>query len=304
MIPARRRRVVEHVRRGLGETEVSERRACNVLGQARSTQRYQVRRKGDEDRLIHEMKELARRHPRYGYRRVTSMIRDTGWRVNIKRVHRLWKREGLKVPKKRRKRRHWYEGTSANSCDRKPALGPNHVWTYDFIDDRLENGAKIRILSVVDEYTREWVALEVRRHFPAGDVVDVLQGLAATRGAPVHIRSDNGSEFIAAEVKTWLSKSGVQTLYIEKASPWENGYAESFHSRLRDELLNRELFLSLVEARYIIGLWKEEYNHTRPHSSLGYLPPAVFAGRCAPCGSATLRLQGHSVGASCGSLPS
>jgi transposase InsO family protein len=302
VIPARRRRVVEHIRRELGDTEISERRACAVLGQARSTQRYEVRRKGDEARLVREMNELARRHPRYGYRRVTSLIRDTGWRVNLKRVHRLWKREGLKVSRRRRKRRRWYLGTSANSCDRKPALGPNHVWTYDFIDDRLENGGRIRILSVVDEYTRQCLALDVRRQFRAEDVVEVLRRLVELHGAPTFMRSDNGPEFIAEEVREWLRTSEIDTLYIEKGSPWENGYVESFHSRLRDELLNRELFLSLAEAKFIIRRWQEEYNGIRPHSSLGYLPPAVFAGRCAPSGFAPLRPPGHSETASCGGL--
>lgn len=301
MIPVRRRRVVAQIRRELGD-EVSERRVCKTLGQARSTQRYEVRVKADEPQLVSQMTELSRRHPRYGYRRVTSMIRDTGWRVNIKRVHRLWKREGLKVPKKRRRRHRWYQGTSENSCDRKPALAANHVWTYDFIDDRLENGCRIRILSVVDEYTRKCLALEVRRQFRAGDVVEVLRRLVELHGAPKFMRSDNGPEFIAEEVREWLRTSRVDTLYVEKGSPWENGYVESFHSRLRDELLNRELFLSLAEAKYIIRLWQEEYNCIRPHSSLGYLTPAAFAGRCAPPGSATLRPTWHSVQVSCGSL--
>lgn len=302
MIPARRRRVVAHIRRELGD-KISERRACKTLGQARSTQRYDIRVPDDEPQLVSRMSELSGRHPRYGYRRVTTLIRDTGWCVNEKRVHRLWKREGLKVPRKRRRRRGWYLGTSQNSCDRRPSLAMNHTWSYDFIDDRLENGSRIRILSVIDEYTRECLVLEARRQFRASDVIDVLRGLIESRGAPKYIRSDNGPEFIAGEVKEWLRKGhNIGPLYVEKGSPWENGYVESFHSRLRDELLNREIFLSLTEAKYIIWLWQQDYNCDRPHSSLGGLTPAAFAGRCAPSGFATLRPQGHSAQRFCGSL--
>jgi len=225
------------------------------------------------------MLELVRRHPRYGYRHVWSLLRREGWRVNRKRIYRLWRAEGLKVPQKQRKRR--YLGHSANGCARQRAEHKDHVWAWDFIHDRTAEGRPLKWLSIVDEYTRECLALEVGRGLTADRVIEVLSELFAVRGVPEHIRSDNGPEFIAAAIRSWLTQAGVEALYIEPGSPWENGYAESFHSRLRDELLNCEEFMTLAEARALGTAWRLEYNHRRPHSALGYRPPAEFAAGCA-----------------------
>lgn len=232
------------------------------------------------------MLELVRKHPRFGYRRVWALLRRDGWRVNRKRVWRLWKLNGLKVPQKQRKRRRL--GSSANGCTRQRATGKDHVWAWDFIFDRTSNGRSIKWLSVVDEYTRECLALEVERSMTAGDVVDVLIDLTAVRGVPAHIRSDNGPEFIAAAIRRWLAAAKVAALYIEPGSPWENGYAESFHSKLRDELLNAEAFETLAMAKALGMSWRLEYNHRRPHSSLGYRTPAAFAASLAPAPVAAL----------------
>lgn len=261
-----------------GALGVSQRRACRALGQPRRTQRYVARRRDDEAKLIERMLELVRHHPRYGYRRIGALLRREGWRVNRKRVWRLWKLQGLKVPQKRRKRRRL--GTSDNGCIRRRAEHRDHVWAWDFIFDRTINGRSIKWLSVIDEFTRECLALEVNRSMTATDVVDVLIELAALRGMPRHIRSDNGSEFIAGAIRSWLGSAKVQTLYIEPGSPWENGYAESFHSRLRDELLDVEVFGGVSEAKALALAWRLEYNHRRPHSSLKYQTPAEFAASC------------------------
>lgn len=196
--------------------------------------------------------------------------------MNFKRLHRLWKREHLQVPRRQRKRRR-LPGSSANSCVRHRATHPNHVWSYDFLADRTEDGRQLKLLVVIDEFTRECLAIEVGRTFTAREVILTLQYLFAVRGAPEHIRSDNGPEFIAKEIRRWLDRASVGTLYIRKASPWENGYVESFNGKLRDELLNRELFLSLPEARYVLDAWRTEYNHHRPHSGLKWQTPAAFA---------------------------
>jgi transposase InsO family protein len=230
---------------------------------------------------------LSRQRPRYGYRRITALLRGEGWRVNRKRVHRLWRREGLKVPQKQRKKRRL--GHSGNSSRRRRANGFNEVWSYDFVQDQTADGKPLRLLPVVDEYSRECLAIEVERSFTARDVVATLQYLFEVRGAPKYVRSDNGPEFIARAVRDWLSRSAVQTLYIEPGSPWENAYSESFNSRLRDECLDRELFESLPEAKVIVEDYRLDYNHRRPHSALGYETPATFAAACRKCCSATLR---------------
>ena len=274
-----------HVRARL---EQPERRVCRVLGQARSTQRYAaVPRDGDEP-LVRRMHELVRMHPRRGYRMIWGMLRLEGWRINRKRVYRLWKREGLKVPSKQHKRRRL--GHSENGILRKRPEHRNHVWCVDFIHDTDERGRALKWLSVVDEYTRECVALEAARSMTARGVAEVLIDLFTTRGVPVHIRSDNGPEFIAATIRRLAGLTGVESLYIAPGSPWENGYAESFHSRLRDELLNAEVFADVAEARALAARWRHEYNHHRPHSSLGYIPPAAFAATLAgpPVGAAPL----------------
>jgi putative transposase len=279
---------VEQVRQTL---EVSERRACQVLEQARSTQRYQERRRDDEGKLVKAMHELVRRHPRYGYRRVWALLKGKGWKVNRKRVYRLWRKEGLKVPQKQHKKRRL--GSGENGILRCRAEHQDHVWAWDFIHDSTEEGRPLKWLSVVDEYTRECLALEVGRSMTSMDVIDVLIELFGIRGMPKHIRSDNGPEFIAQAIRRWLERAKVMTLYIAPGSPWENGYAESFHGRLRDELLNAEVFTSLAEARLLATQWRLDYNHRRPHSSLGYVAPAVFAASCAgPC-SAALRKNQH-----------
>ena len=243
----------------------------------------------DKDKLvIKDMLDLNVEHPRYGYRRITIKLREKDWLINFKRVYRLWCQEGLKVPRKQHKKQH--TGSSENSCDRKKAEYYNHVWSYDFVNERLENGRKVRMLVVIDEFTRECLALDVAQHFKGKDVVEVLRYLFAVRGCPEYIRSDNGPEFVSTAVQKWLEVSGVDTLYIAPGSPWENGYVESFNSRLRDELLNRELFLHIDELRYVANRWRMDYNHYRPHSSLDYMAPAAFAGKCLEQGSATFRL--------------
>ena len=237
---------------------------------------------------MERMHELVRKHPRYGYRRIWALLRREGRRVNRKRIHRLWKREHFKVPQKQHKKRHL--GSSANSIIRRRAEGKDDVWCWDFIHDSDARGRPLKWLSIVDEFTRECLALEVDRSIRSPDVVDLLADLFIIRGVPKHIRSDNGPEFIAHAIRSYLERVEVGALYIEKGAPWENGYAESFHGRLRDELLNAELFLDLPDAAAHAARWKNEYNHRRPHSSLGYVAPATFAATLAgpPVGAAPL----------------
>jgi len=258
----------------------------------------------DEPRLVTRMVELARQYGRYGYRRITAMLRIEGWRVNHKRVERLWRREGLKVPKKQPKRgRLWLND---GSCVRLRSLWKDHVWAYDFVHDRTHDGRPLRMLTLVDEYTRECLAIDVARRMTSEDVLERLTDLFIRRGVPDHIRSDNGAEFTSKAVRDWLAKVGVKTLFIEPGSPWENGYIESFNGKLRDELLDREIFYTLLEAKVLIERWRQEYNWIRPHSSLGYRPPApegvligASAAGSAPLGSlAPLRPppEGHLMG--------
>ena len=218
---------------------------------------------------------LATEYGRYGYLRIAAMLKAEGWRVNRKRVLRIWHEEGLKVPQKQPKRRRLW--LNDGSCVRLRAEYPNHVWSYDFVQDRTSDGRAIRILTIVDEYTREALAVDVERKMNHYYVLDRLADLFIGRGAPKYIRSDNGSEFIAGVLRKWLKRVNVDTLYIEPGSPWENGYIESFNGKLRDELLNRELFDTLLEAKVLTERWRKEYNHIRPHSSLGYRPPAPKA---------------------------
>ena len=273
--------------RRLGPAKVSERRACRVLGQPRGTQRYQSLRPDDEPKLLHEMRSVARQRPRFGAKRIHKLLIERDWHVNHKRIHRLWKREKMQVPGKQHRRRRLKLGGSENSCVRHQALHKDHVWSYDFVADRTEDGRQLRFLVVIDEYTRECLAIEVARSFTAQDVIGVLQYLFAVRGTPEHIRSDNGPEFVAKSVRRWLDRAAVKTLFIAKGSPWENGYVESFNGKLRDELLNRELFLSLEEARWLIDRWRLDYNHHRIHSSLNYQTPAAYAAGCILPASAT-----------------
>lgn len=283
--PTRRREAVAYLR---DRHRVSARRACEVVGQPRSTQAYRPRKKGDEAMIVKTMHELVKRHPRYGYRRVHALLVRDGFKLNVKRTHRLWKQERLKVPQKQVKKRRL--GTPENGIVRYEATHRDHVWAWDFIHDRDERGRPLKWLSIVDEYTRECLALEVGRSFKSGDVLDVLRELFVIRGVPEHIRSDNGPELIAHAIRGFLGQAKVHTLYIEPGAPWQNGYAESFHGRLRDELLDAELFADLAEAKSLAASWKNDYNHRRPHSSLGYRTPAEFAAtlRPAPVGASPL----------------
>jgi putative transposase len=254
---------------------VSERRACRVLGQVRSTQRRPPRVCEYETRLVARLIDLACKFGRYGYRRITALLRREGWEVNHKRVERRWRQEGLKVPKKQPKRRRlWFND---GSCIRLRAERRNHVWSYDFVADRTHDGRPLRMLTVIDEYTRECLAVDVERRLRHDDVLYRLGRLFVERGVPEHIRSDNGAEFTALAVREWLKKLDVKPLFIEPGSPWENGYNESFNGKLRDELLNGEIFYTLQEAKVLIDGWRWEYNNLRPHSSLSYRAPAPEA---------------------------
>ncbi len=243
-----------------------------MLDQHRSTQRKPPGAADDEAALTAAIIDWARQHGRYGYRRVTALLRAEGWHCNHKRVERIWRREGLKVPARQPKRgRLWLND---GSCVRLRPERANHVWAYDFVEDRTRDGRKIRLLNVVDEFTRECLAIRVGRKLGSADVIDVLADLFIARGTPGYIRSDNGPEFVATAVKGWINGVGAKTAFIEPGSPWENGYVESFNGKLRDELLNAEVFNTLLEAQVLIEQWRVHYNTVRPHSSLGYRPPA------------------------------
>jgi len=238
-----------------------------VLGQHRSVQRHAVQTRDDEDALTRMIIQLASQYGRYGYRRITALLRHAGWDVNHKRVERIWRWEGLRVPQKQPKRgRLWMND---GSCVRLRPQYPNHVWAYDFVMDRTHDGRAFRMLTIIDEYTRECLAIVVNRKLRSTDVIETLAELFIRKGLPEHIRSDNGPEFCA-----WLDRLDIGPLFIEPGSPWENGYNESFNGKLRDELLNREVFYTLEEASVLIENWRCEYNTIRPHSSLGYRPPA------------------------------
>ena len=265
----RRRQAVGHVCEVLS---VSERRACRVLGQVRRTQRYTPRVGDDEVLLSANIVSLASHYGRYGYRRITAMLRADGWGVNHKRVERIRRQEGLKVPARQPKRgRLWLND---GSCIRLRPEHRNHVWAYDFVFDRTHEGRPLKLLNVVDEFTRECLTIDVARKQSSRDVLRALARLMLRHGIPKHIRSDNGPEFVAKAVRKWLSRLGVETLFIEPGSPWENGYIESFNGKLRDELLNGEIFTTLQEAKVLTEVWRRDYNQVRPHSSLGYKPPA------------------------------
>jgi transposase InsO family protein len=241
--------------------------------QAEATQRHKFSSPSDEQQLTADIIALATQYGRYGYRRITALLNDKkGWRVNHKRVERIWRKEGLKVPKKQPKRsRLWLND---GSCIMLRPERKDHVWSYDFMVERTTNGRAFRILNVIDEFTRECLRIKVNRKISSQDVIDELFNLFIFRGIPEHIRSDNGPEFTARAVRQWLNRLGVKILYIERGSPWENGYIESFNGKLRDELLDREIFTTLEEARVLIEQWRREYNQVRPHSALGYQPPA------------------------------
>jgi transposase InsO family protein len=273
--------------------DVSERRACQVISQPRITQRYKTKRPDKNKALTAEIRRLAKKHKRYGYRMITAKLRQDNWNVNHKCVQRIWQKEGLQVPYRRKFKK--AKGSSQNSCCVKKAEYKNHVWTYDFMSDQTEDDRRLKLLTVLDEFTRESPAIEVGRSIRAKDVIAVLEYLFMVRGTPKYIRSDNGPEFIADAIKKWLKKKYVETLYVEPGSPWENGYIESFNGKLRDEILNREIFYSVKEAKVLVEDWRLEYNNHRPHSGLGYMTPAGFASSCIASASPTAQLQQYTT---------
>lgn len=252
---------------------LSERRACQVSGIARSTVRYPPRGRWGEAAMTALVRDYAQRYPQHGYRHIAALLQRDGHGVNHKRVERIWRQEGLQLPRRPTVKRRYGEKAEVH----RRAEYPNHVWSYDFTEDRTERGVTLRVLTVLDEFTRECLMTFVARSIPADRVLDVLQWLFATRGVPDHLRSDNGSEFIAHKVKAWLHTRGCQTLYIEPGHPWENPFIERFIGTLKRECLERYLFDTLAEAQQLVEHWREEYNRHRPHSSLDYLTPAEFA---------------------------
>ena len=270
--PERRRCAVERAEMRYG---MSERHACRLLGQSRGTQRYEPMRRADEDRLTAAVVALASEYGRYGYKKIAAMLQRSGWQAGRDRVERIWRREGLKVPQKQRPRRRLW--LNDGSCIRLRPERANHVWSYDFVNARTHDGRLLRILALIDEYTRECLALRVARRLNSQDVIETLSEVMLWRGIPEHIRSDNGPEFVARQLRDWLQGLGTSPLYIEPGSPWENGYCESFNGKLREECLNGEIFYSLKEARIVIEQWRQQYNRVRPHAALGYRPPAPGA---------------------------
>jgi putative transposase len=251
---------------------LSERTACRIIGQPRGTQRYVPTAKPDEDELTRNIVYLAAEYGRYGYRRVTAMLNENGIEVGKDRVQRIWRREGLKVPKKQPKRaRLWLND---GSCIRLRPEYPNHVWSFDFVETQTHDGRRVRLMTLIDEFTRKCLAIKVARRINAIGVIETLADAMLFNGLPTYIRSDNGPEMVARALRGWLTGLGTGNLYIEPGSPWENGYCESFNGKLRDECLNGEIFYSLKEAQVIIEKWRTHYNTKRPHSSLGYRPPA------------------------------
>lgn len=283
--PARKRDAVAHLGVVL---KVSERRACQVITQPRSTQRYRARLPDRDAGLAADLRDLSARHPRAGYRMAAALLRRGGMEINLKRVHRVWRQEGLKVPRRQRKRQRL--GTSEQGTQRLGAERTGQVWSYDFIFDQTEDGRRLKWLPICDEHSRELVALEVERRMEAADVIRILEAAVRARGGPPeYIRSDNGPEFIARAVQEWIRRKGFKTLYIKPGSPWQNAYSESFNSRFRDEFLNRESFASLLEAKVLGKSYRQHYNSSRPHSALAYQTPSEFAQRSLEAASATLR---------------
>jgi putative transposase len=256
---------------------VSERWACRVVGQHRSTERYEPKRAEDDQALRAELRKFSKERPRWGYRRAHHHLREEGWDVNRKRVQRLWREEGLRVPVRKRKRKRRRLGESTVPAARLRAERPNHVWAFDFQFDQTADGRALKLLNIVDEFTRESLAMLVQRSIDAETVVQELERLCGERGAPELLRCDNGPEMTAHALRDWCTLSGTGTAFIEPGSPWQNPFVESFHSRVRDELLDVEEFSCLAEARVVIGDWQEDYNHRRPHSALGMRTPAAFA---------------------------
>ena len=285
MSPERKREAVLHLQESFC---ASERRACQVTKQPRATQRYRGVRRDKDAPLVAALHRISKQRPRAGYRVVAAHLRREGWTLNDKRAQRLWRQEGLKVPRRQRKLRRM--GSSENSAQRRRATRVNEVWSYDFVFDQTEDGRRLKWLPICDEFSRESVALEVERRLDSRDVIRILDAAVAERGtAPDFLRSDNGPELIAQIVQDWIRERGFKTLYIAPGSPWENPYSESFNSRLRDEFLNRESFGSLLEAKVLGKEHRHDYNHRRLHSSLAYQTPAEFAQRCLAAALATLQ---------------
>lgn len=275
------------------ELGFSERRACALAQISRSTVRYVPEPRPDDAALIEEIKKLARKEKRYGYRRITAMLRREGWQVNKKRVHRIWKALGLGLPKKKpKRRRRGPKGEVIRKAERK-----DQVWSYDFVEDRTERGGRLRMLTILDEYTRESLAIPVEKSISSAKVIETLERLFITRAVPEYIRSDNGPEFVAGAVQQWLAEKRCRTIYIEPGSPWENPYIESFNGKFRDECLNREVFRNGREAQLVVEAWRKEYNDYRPHSALGYLTPSEFTARAASSSRpmAALRLEPEDI---------
>lgn len=268
--PSARRRAARYLVEG---RKCSVNRACGALGLAKSTFYRQAAASGSAGRLEQRIKALSRKHPTYGYRLITELLRAEGWVVNRKRVQRVRRQQELQVVRKVRKMKR----QPGSGGERVRAQRPNQVWSYDFIHDRLENGSGVKMLTVLDECTRECLGILVARSITASGVVGFLEVLMLKRGQPEHVRSDNGPEFVAETLKQWLSAAGIQTQYIEPGSPWENGHVESFHGTLRGGCLNREVFGNLLEAKVLVEEWRRQYNEQRPHSALGYQTPRQYA---------------------------
>src|ERR1039458_8268321 len=270
--PERRRCAVSHASTRHG---MSDRRACRLVTQPRGTQRYQLTQREDEDALTQAIVELASQYGRYGYRRITALLKRDGWQVGKDRVERIWRREGLKVPQRQKPRgRLWFND---GSCVRLRPEHANHVWSYDFVSARTHDGRTVRMLNLIDEHSRECLMIRPERRWSSAKVIEALADVMVMKGVPEHLRSDNGPEFVARDLRKWLAGTGAKTAYIEPGSPWENGYCESFNSKLRDEFLNGEICYSMKEIRVLAERWRVHYNTVRPHSSLGYRPPAPEA---------------------------
>jgi transposase InsO family protein len=254
---------------------MSERHACQLVNQARGTQRYQPTQREDEEALTRAIVKFASQYGRYGYRRITALLKRDGWQVGKDRVERIWRREGLKVPQKQKPRgRLWFND---GSCVRLRPERNNHVWSYDFVSAKTHDGRTVRMLNLIDEHSRECLLIRAERRWSSAKVIEALADVMVMKGVPEHLRSDNGPEFVARDLRKWLAATGAKTAYIEPGSPWENGYCESFNSKLRDEFLNGEIFYSMKELRVLAERWRVHYNTVRPHSSLGYRPPAPAA---------------------------
>jgi transposase InsO family protein len=260
------------------ELGISERRACQVIGQPRTTQRYRTKKPEQDRPLAKRMHQLSEENPRAGYRMICELLRREGWSVNRKRVHRLWKQAGLQVPQKQRKRRRL--GSSDNGCVRMKASHRNHGWSIDFLFDTTEDGRQVKFMPILDEYTRQCLTIDVSRSITSRRVIEELERLFREHGPPENLRSDNGPEFVAEALKVYLASFQVATRYIEPGAPWQNGYVESFNATFRDELLDRELFSTVLEATVLSAQYRQKYNTYRPHSRLDYMTPSAFTARC------------------------